>query len=823
MDPDSEPMKVVAPYGLHYPIIITELVKQEGDDVARSTPLFNYHYESEVTEKNRYDEEKVVKRKFYATFDAPVNGVIEKWHLKTFDVVSKPGTLILEVREPCTHEEQFGGLCTNCGMDMTKVDYLTERLESSRATVNMTHDNTALLVSHKEARKAEEASKNRLLEAKKLTLIVDLDQTVIHTTCERTIAEWKEDKNNPNYEFVKDVEGFQLADDNVSHVAANWYYVKKRPGLREFFENMAQFYEMHIYTMATRAYAQEVAKIIDPDRKYFGDRILSRDENGTDKAKSLRRLFPNNPGMVVIIDDRADVWSYSPYLVRVPVFNFFPGAGDINASFLPKQIELPSAIPKKKTEEKGDTKKSAASDKGPYSVTGKPLPSKSAASAEATNGVENDLEQQMINMAAGESEEALEERVKEQEKIIVAQQTERPLLQQQLTLEKEEEEEEAAKSNTPEKGNSPSSEHHKHRAILNNDDNGLEIVENNLRRVYEEFYEEYERSIVKPRGSRVAELKGEKSPRKPRLEVIVPDIADVMPRIKSEALAGCVICFSGIIPLGTDVETSDLALWVKSFGASITVNVDKHTTHVVANADRKTSKVKKAARILHEGGNMQIVTLQWLIDCCTRWEHVEEESYYIDVSDERGTPIPVEELEEEEDEESIDSTDNKNEQSPTSILDLADDDWAAIAKEMEEFNTDSDSEGSRVSDSDSVLSTNSTQSDANGTKPARRKRKRGTESGSESETTGDSDSSVKSTSRLQKRKKRTMERVTSLTNVVNADKQSSGLPSPETTGPEEEQGDEFDPQGGGNDLADDLDQDLEDDMLAEFNAGFDDE
>lgn len=441
---------------------------------------------------------------------------------------------------------------------MTEVDYLTDRLESSRATVNMTHDNTALLVSHKEARKAEEASKNRLLEAKKLTLIVDLDQTVIHTTCERTIAEWKEDKDNPNYPFVKDVEGFQLADDNVAHVAANWYYVKKRPGLQEFFDNMSELYEMHIYTMATRAYAQEVAKIIDPDRKYFGDRILSRDENGTDKAKSLRRLFPNNPGMVVIIDDRADVWSYSPYLVRVPVFNFFPGAGDINASFLPKQLDLPTSTPKKKAGDQGDAKTAVKSESGPYSVAGRPLPSRpaaSAVSAETMNGVENELEQQMINMGAEESEEALEERVKEQEKIIIAQQTERPLLQQQLTLEKEDEEEETAKSETPENGSPHSSEHHKHRAILNNDDNGLEVVERNLRRVYDEFYEEYQRSMVKPRGTRVAELKGEKSPRKPRLEAIVPDIAHVMPRIKNETLAGCVICFSGIIPLGTDVET----------------------------------------------------------------------------------------------------------------------------------------------------------------------------------------------------------------------------------------------------------------------------
>jgi RNA polymerase II subunit A-like phosphatase len=104
---------------------------------------------------------------------------------------------------------------------MTEVDYLTEQRNSDRATINMTHNNVSLLVSEKEAGRADEEAKTRLLQARKLSLIVDLDQTVIHTTCERTIAEWQADPENPNYEAVKDVQSFQLADDNLAGVAAN--------------------------------------------------------------------------------------------------------------------------------------------------------------------------------------------------------------------------------------------------------------------------------------------------------------------------------------------------------------------------------------------------------------------------------------------------------------------------------------------------------------------------------------------------------------------------------------------------------------------------
>jgi NLI interacting factor-like phosphatase len=47
---------------------------------------------------------------------------------------------------------------------------------------------------------------------------------------------------------------------------------------------VATKYEMHVYTMGTRAYAEEVCKAIDPDGKFFGGRILSRDESGSKPA-----------------------------------------------------------------------------------------------------------------------------------------------------------------------------------------------------------------------------------------------------------------------------------------------------------------------------------------------------------------------------------------------------------------------------------------------------------------------------------------------------------------------------------------------------------
>lgn len=69
--------------------------------------------------------------------------------------------------------------------------------------------------------------------------------------------------------------------------------------------------------MATRAYAENVCRIVDPDGSIFSNRILSRDESGSSAIKSLERLFPVDQSMVVIIDDRSDVWGWSPNLVKV--------------------------------------------------------------------------------------------------------------------------------------------------------------------------------------------------------------------------------------------------------------------------------------------------------------------------------------------------------------------------------------------------------------------------------------------------------------------------------------------------------------------------
>jgi FCP1-like phosphatase family protein len=123
----------------------------------------------------------------------------------------------------------------------------------------------------------------------------------------------------------------QTADANTS-----LYYIKLRPGLHEFLRTIADRFELHIYTMGSRPYADTVASIIDSDERLFQGRITSRDdfEDGRLNQKNLKHVFPCDDSMVLVVDDREDVWvaqdqslhgRHFPNLIRARPYYFFRG------------------------------------------------------------------------------------------------------------------------------------------------------------------------------------------------------------------------------------------------------------------------------------------------------------------------------------------------------------------------------------------------------------------------------------------------------------------------------------------------------------------
>jgi len=336
----------------HLPAKIISVKVEKDQQIDKNTLICLY----EISEDNPETEKlNSFERNNIEELRSSVLGKIEEVNIKVGQVVDTKNFAVIKVVEPCSHAVQWKGMCSLCGKDCSIDDFAGS--DSSRATIRMTHDASELFVSQQEAQRLEKENASRLVKQKKLSLILDLDQTIIHATIDPTIGEWQNDPNNPNYEALKDVHHFVLPD------SATVYYIKLRPGVREFLKEINQYYELHIYTMGTRSYANAIAKIIDPTSEYFGNRILSRDESGSFALKSIQRLFPCDQSMVVVIDDRADVWMWSENLIKVQPYNFFVGIGDINNTALLQQQEREKLAASEEKKETGDNKEKTGDEK----------------------------------------------------------------------------------------------------------------------------------------------------------------------------------------------------------------------------------------------------------------------------------------------------------------------------------------------------------------------------------------------------------------------------------------------------------------------------
>lgn len=128
----------------------------------------------------------------------------------------------------------------------------------------MTHDADGPTVSMSEAMRYDQETSQRLLTERKLSLIVDLDQTIVHATVDPTVGEWMdeaaqfgkrmaklqeasddddeeagatkdedEEEENPNWAALSDVKRFKLGGEGLPLGAngsedGSYYYIKPR-------------------------------------------------------------------------------------------------------------------------------------------------------------------------------------------------------------------------------------------------------------------------------------------------------------------------------------------------------------------------------------------------------------------------------------------------------------------------------------------------------------------------------------------------------------------------------------------------------------------
>ncbi|KAG8891174.1 Carboxy-terminal domain (CTD) phosphatase, partial [Tulasnella sp. 408] len=303
--------------------------------------------------------------------------------------------------------------------------------------------------------------------------------------------------------------------------------------------------------------------------------------------------------------------------------DFFVGIGDINATFLPK---LPDPV--------GNAAETSAKSASPSGRLAPPSNGSSdstvpalAASPHTASPTPPSTE---IDMTKGEVEAAIV--AKAQSKAVTSQLEERPLAKMQKELDKEEEREEAEKeagvqstnghlNGAKEKnGREHHHHHHKGKALLNNNDWELERVWNILHEVHRRYYEAEDDNKT---NAVTAQGKGKQKGSLAKNHK-VPDVAVIIPGLKSEVLAGIRILFSSVIPLGTSPEQSEAWRCAREFGAKCATRLTDEVTHVVA-AKEGTHKVLEA---FHKG-NVKVVWAKWFNDCIALWKHLEEKDDYL--------------------------------------------------------------------------------------------------------------------------------------------------------------------------------------------------
>ncbi|KAH0899666.1 hypothetical protein HID58_049234 [Brassica napus] len=111
------------------------------------------------------------------------------------------------------------------------------------------------------------------------------------------------------------VDLLRFNEENPEHM------IKLRPFLREFLKEANKLFRMHVYTMGTYGYARYVLSVIDPGKRYFGNRVITREKSP--HKKTLDRISADQR-RVVIVDDNPSAWpQHKPNLLQVSQYIYF--------------------------------------------------------------------------------------------------------------------------------------------------------------------------------------------------------------------------------------------------------------------------------------------------------------------------------------------------------------------------------------------------------------------------------------------------------------------------------------------------------------------
>lgn len=207
------------------------------------------------------------------------------------------------ILEPCKHETFYVKCCLKCGFKKTE-EY--DMINNDRFVAN------EFSYSKEKAESMEKKAIDTYLKKQQLILLLDLDNTIIHTYTSKLRLPDSQIKN------LRDLYKTYFAKVPIKNEINrnDIILVKFRPFLKTFLKNIQNKYEIYIYTHGTKEYATGIIQYINLN--FERDSLSTRrmlyrvvDKYGNPKIKSIKDVFPTQENMLLIIDDRINVWKES--------------------------------------------------------------------------------------------------------------------------------------------------------------------------------------------------------------------------------------------------------------------------------------------------------------------------------------------------------------------------------------------------------------------------------------------------------------------------------------------------------------------------------
>ncbi|GAB2219300.1 hypothetical protein Droror1_Dr00006935 [Drosera rotundifolia] len=206
----------------------------------------------------------------------------------------------------CLHPGSVKGMCMLCGERIDDVD-----------GVALGYIHKDFKLASDELMRLRNADVKKLLSHQKLYLVLDLDHTLLNSTRLNDLI--------PEEEYLKE------KTDSLQDVSKGALFLmhsmgmmtKLRPFVRTFLEEASKLFELHIYTMGEKRYAMEMAKLLDPDNKYFESRVISQADSSQRHQKGLDVVL-GHESAALILDDTEGVWQNNKdNLILMDRYHFF--------------------------------------------------------------------------------------------------------------------------------------------------------------------------------------------------------------------------------------------------------------------------------------------------------------------------------------------------------------------------------------------------------------------------------------------------------------------------------------------------------------------